>query len=147
MKISWGYKITILYVGFVGLIVCMVSMAMRQKVDLVSKDYYEQELNFQDKINKTNRSNELSEPLRWELKQDALQLKFPAQFKAQKIAASVYFFRPSDSSMDKTIPLSADSSLVRNISTEKMQRGLYKIQINWNVGKEEYYNEGIIQIN
>jgi len=147
MKISWGIKIAGLYVGFVILILSLVSMAMRQNVDLVSKDYYEQELNYQDKIDKTNRSRSLKEPLSWEVKQGVLALKFPEQFKGQKINGSIYFFRPSDAAMDKTIPISADTSSVRDISTTQLKKGLYKMQVSWEVNKEEYYNEGIIQIN
>lgn len=147
MRISWGYKITILYLGFVALIVCLVTMAMRQKVDLVSKDYYEQELKFQDKINKTNRSNALKEPLTWEIKPGELKLKFPQQFNGKQINGNIYFFRPSDATLDKTIPIPTDTATVKNISTQQLKRGLYKIQISWEVNKEEYYNEGIIQIN
>ena len=43
MKLGWGYKITILYVGFVAMMVVMVSLTMRQKVDLVSKDGVKQQ--------------------------------------------------------------------------------------------------------
>lgn len=147
MRISWGIKITVLYLGFVALVIALVSMAMRQNVDLVSKDYYEQELKFQDKINKSNRSQALKEPLTWEVKQGALLLKFPEQFQGQKISGSIYFFRPSDAAMDKIISLPGDTNLSVNIATDKLNRGLYKIQISWEVNNEEYYNEGIIQIN
>lgn len=142
---NWGIKITVLYVGFVILILSLVSMAMHQNVDLVSKDYYEQELKFQDKIDKGNRTNALKEPLTWEIKHGSLLLKFPEQFKGKKISGSIYFFRPSDETMDKTIPLSADT-LQLNIPTNQLKKGLYKMQINWEANKEEYYNEGIIQI-
>ncbi len=144
---NWGFKITILYVGFVALILSMVSMAMRQKVDLVSKDYYEQELKYQDKIDRKNRTHSLKEPLSWEVKQGTLVLKFPGEFNGEKINGSIYFFRPSDAAMDKTIPVTTDTSVVLNISTNQLKKGLYKMQISWEVNKEEYYNEGIIQIN
>ena len=146
MSINWGIKIALLYLSFVSLIVVMVSMSMHQKVDLVSKDYYEEELKFQEKINKSNRANELKEPLSWEVKQGALLLKFPGQFLNQKINGTVFFFRPSDAALDKTVPLSTDSLLL-NIPTTQLKRGVYKMQINWKSGKEEYYNEGIIKIN
>lgn len=147
MRISWGFKITLLYVGFVILIVSMVAMAMRQKVDLVSSDYYEQELNYQDKINKADHANALKETLSWEVKTGKLILKFPAQFKGKKINGSIYFFRPSDASMDNTVSIPTDTSCIQNIATDHLKKGVYKMQINWNVNKEEYYNEGIIHIN
>lgn len=146
MSINWGVKIAMLYLGFVSLIMVMVSMAMHQKIDLVSKDYYEQELKFQEKINKCNRTNKLKEPLSWEVKQGSLLLKFPQQFQGQKINGTIFFFRPSDAALDKTIPLAADTLLL-SIPTTQLKNGLYKMQINWKTGEEEYYNEGIIQVN
>jgi hypothetical protein len=147
MRINWGIKILALYLGFVGLILTLVSMAMRQNVDLVSKDYYEQELKFQQKINKINHSKSLKEPLSWELKQGLLVLKFPEQFKGQTISGNIYFFRPSDAAMDKTITLPKDTSTVLTITTKQLNKGLYKMQINWQADTTEYYNEGIIQVN
>jgi hypothetical protein len=147
MRISWGYKIAMLYVGFVALIVFMVSMAMRQKVDLVSKDYYEEELKFQDRIDKTNRANSLQQPLTWEINNEILSLKFPQQFKNKEISGSVYFFRPSDVTLDRTYAIPADTVSSRSLSLKDLKKGLYKMQINWEVNNEEYYNEGIIQVN
>lgn len=146
MKLSWGIKIALLYSGFVVLIVSMVTLAMRQKVDLVSKDYYEQELKFQNKIDMSNRTQALKEPLTWQVKQGALQFNFPSEFKGQKINGEVLFFRPSDASMDKTLSLNTDS-VNYDLNTSTLSKGLYKMQVNWKVNNTEYYNEGIIQIN
>jgi nitrogen fixation protein FixH len=148
MHINWGIKITVLYVGFVILILIMVSMAMNQKVDLVSKNYYEQELKYQDKIDKTDRTRTLSEQLSWHVNGHALLLKFPKQFKGQDVKGTIYFFRPSDEAMDKTIQfLCVDTSLALNVNTEQLKRGVYKMEVNWEVNKEKYYNESILNFN
>ena len=146
MKLNWGLRIALLYGGFVILIITMVSMAMNQKVDLVSKDYYEQELQYQDKINKTKRSLALSEPMTWLVNPGTLVLKFPKQFKYQTVKGTVYFFRPSDETMDTRINfVVSDTSVSEYMNTEKLKPGLYKMQIDWQVNDQEYYNEGIIQ--
>ncbi len=147
MKISWGIKITAVYIGFVVFILCMVMMAMRQNVELVSTDYYEQELKFQEKINKAKRSNELKDPLTWVVEEDQILLKIPSQFSGQEVKGNIYFFRPSDATLDKNIPIQPDTNTIKTISLEKLKKGLYKMQINWEVNKIEYYNEGIIQVN
>lgn len=147
MQLSWGIKIMVLYAGFVILIVTMVSLTMREKVDLVAKDYYAQELNYQDRINKVNRTNALEQPLTWQVQPGALVLKFPEEFRKREIAGSIYFFRPSDASMDTTVHVLADTTGVQIISTAKLNKGVYKIQVNWEAGKESYYNEGTIRIN
>ena len=57
---SWGYKILGVYLVFVTGIVFLVIKSSNQKVDLVTKDYYEQELMYQDKINETARASKLT---------------------------------------------------------------------------------------
>lgn len=144
---SWSYRITILYVGFVVLIISMVVLAMRQNVDLVAKDYYDQELKYQNKIDVINRTRELSEPLSWEVKPGELSLKFPRQFKGQHIEGSIYFFRPSNAVLDQTIVIVTDTSGIQSISTKELMKGAYKMQVSWSVNNNTYYNEGIIQVN
>ncbi len=143
---SWGIKITTLYIGFVVLIVTMVVMTMRQKVDLVSKDYYAQELKFQDKIDKSNRANALIEPLNWMVSTGKIEINFPQEFKNQKINATINLFRPSDASLDKKIEVSSLLNGKQIISTSTLKAGVYKIQIEWNAGDKTFYNEGVIKI-
>jgi hypothetical protein len=144
---SWSYRITILYVGFVVLIISMVVLAMRQNVDLVAKDYYDQELKYQNKIDVINRTRELSESLSWEVKQGELSLKFPSQFKGEQIKGSIYFFRPSNAVLDQAIAITTDTSGIQSISTRELMKGVYKMQVSWSVNDTTYYNEGIIQVN
>lgn len=144
---NWGIKITILYLSFVGLIVTMVGMSSREKVELVSANYYEQELAFQDKLTKSERSNALTEPLSWEVKTGAVQLQFPKEFSGQAIKGNVFFFRPSDAGMDKTVEFQTGATTSREIDTKGMKQGVYKMEINWEVDNQKFYNEGIITIN
>lgn len=143
---SWGIKITILYIGFVVLIVTMVAMTMSQKVDLVSKDYYAQELKFQDKIDQSNRANALIEPLNWMVSNGKIEINFPKEFKNQKITGTINLFRPSDASLDKKIAVLSMQNGKQIISTSTLKAGVYKIQIEWKVGDESFYNEGVIKI-
>jgi hypothetical protein len=143
---SWGVRITMLYTGFVLLIATMVSLSISQKVDLVSKDYYEQELQFQNKINLMDRTKLLSEQLSWQVQNDELALDFPDQFKGQQTSGKVFFFRPSDAVLDKNFELQTDTLNTKSMSIKKLKSGLYKIQINWEVENIQYYNEGFIQI-
>jgi nitrogen fixation protein FixH len=147
MQLNWGLKIGILYGGFVILILVMVCMAMNQKFDLVSKDYYEQELKYQDRIDKTDRTHALSEQMTWQVNPDDLLLKFPDQFKGKTINGTIYFFRPSDETMDKKINIAVDTSLFFRVNRDQLKKGFYKMQIDWNVNNREYYNESVIKFN
>ena len=57
---NWGYKILLVYAVFIAGILFLVYKASSQKMDLVTPDYYEQELKYQSQINATERANALS---------------------------------------------------------------------------------------
>jgi nitrogen fixation protein FixH len=143
---SWGIKITILYTGFAALIMTMVGLTMREQIDLVTPDYYEQELHYQDRIDAIERTRLLEEQPTWEVGKKALRLHLPASAGKQEIVGHVYFFRPSDSRLDQTIALPAAVSGIREIPLGKLKKGVYKMQISWKQGQTDYYTEGIIQI-
>jgi len=60
MKISWGYKIVIGYLAFVLGILFLVYKANQQKFDLVTEDYYGEELKYQNIIDQKSNVTELS---------------------------------------------------------------------------------------
>ena len=54
MKFNWGHKILGIYFVFITGIAFMVVMSSRQKIDLVTPDYYAEEIKFQEKIDEKN---------------------------------------------------------------------------------------------
>jgi len=138
---NWGIRITILYTAFVVLIGTMVYLSMQQKVDLVADDYYQQELKFQQKLDRENRSNALSEQPAVKINAAKLSVVFPPAFKTQKISGSIRFFRPSDSSKDFNVDIATDSAATQSVALGKFVHGLYQAQLSWSAGGNEYYSE------
>ncbi len=64
MKFNWGYKIVLVYSVFVAGILYLVVQSSRQQMDLVTDDYYAQEIRYQEKIDQSKRASALSEPIR-----------------------------------------------------------------------------------
>jgi hypothetical protein len=143
---SWGTKIAVLYVGFVALIILMVVFAMNENVDLVSADYYAQELNHQSKIDRIERTQKLKESVTWRVMDGSVQISYPEEFKDKQLSGSIHFFRPSDASLDTSIRINADSSGLQTIATDRLKKGVYTIQINWESQKTSFYNEGTILV-
>ena len=96
LNLSWGKRIAMLYIGFVALVAVMITMSMRQKIELVSPDYYDRELVFQNKIDEMNNANALSERVSHIITDNAFVIQFPTQFKGSTLNGDVLFFRPSD---------------------------------------------------
>lgn len=146
MKINWGYKIALVYIGFVLFMLALVWRTMQEKVELVTKDYYAQELVYQDKIDRIENTKSLTEQVNWELGNQMVKIIFPTQFVGKSISGNVLFFRPSDSSKDFSINLSPDSNGTMTIKSDKFIFGVYRMQIDWQVGGKNYFSEAVINM-
>lgn len=140
MTINWGAKIAILYLGFVSLIVTLVVLSSMKKLDLVTADYYQQELQFQQKLDAAKNMTELKEPIQLERSSGALLLHFPASFSGAMKNISIQFYAPSSSAKDYRIDLKTTENEVR-IPQEKLANVPYKVRVNWMADGKAYYQE------
>ncbi|MBL7892202.1 MAG: FixH family protein [Bacteroidia bacterium] len=147
IQMNWGHKIALLYTGFVAMILTLVFLASNQKVDLVSADYYDQEIKFQGKIDAIKNVNTLSGPIVCEAKDKSLHINFPKELLEKNATGTIRLYRPSDASLDLQEKLNVDIKNDQVISSAKFKRGLYKIQINWKMENKDYYFEESVFMN
>ncbi|WP_159468086.1 FixH family protein [Dyadobacter sp. 3J3] len=145
MKLNWGAGIAILYGGFVVMILLLVGMSASQKIDLVTDHYYEEELQFQDKINKVNLTKALSNPLTWRVEEQGIMIHFPEEFAEDTLTGNVKLYCPSDNTKDRTFPVKAENS-DQLIAGSDIKPGRYYLQIDWKNGTKAYWNEGVVVI-
>ncbi|GAB4136187.1 MAG: hypothetical protein Fur0041_10630 [Bacteroidia bacterium] len=138
---NWGLKIVLLYVGFVAMILTMVFMTMQHKVDLVADDYYQQELNYQQQINKMEQAGSLGAKPSVKPDMKGMIIELPEELRGADLSGSVYCYRPSDSEKDVTVSLQPDSSGVQLIPADKFVKGLYTVKLNWTKEGNNYYSE------
>lgn len=143
MKMNWGAGIAILYTGFVAMILVLVFMSTRQKIDLVTDQYYAEELRFQDKINKKERALKLSEPLRWEVNEKGIAIHYPKIFSEKNITGNVKLYCPSDNKKDRSFHIKTEDH-TQFITADQIPDGRYYLQVDWQNGTETYWNEDLI---
>ncbi|MGZ3900705.1 MAG: FixH family protein [Bacteroidia bacterium] len=146
MKLSWSYRITFLYLGFVGIIVTLVTISSRNKEELVAKDYYAQELRYQDKINAINNEKALAESISHQVDESSITLMLPAVLE-KEISGEINFYCPADSKKDISFKMMFNKEGKQVISKSKVQRGIYKLRLSWNVSGKSYFKEEVITIN
>ena len=146
IKISWGTKIAVLYITFVGLIVMMVVMSFHQKLELVSEDYYEKELAFQHKLDETKNAEALQDSITHNITNTDINLQFQSQFKTKKITGEILFFRPSDASKDYKTAIALNADAQQKISLKNFSKGMYKMQISYKDEQTPYFTEQTIVI-
>lgn len=143
---SWGIKITVLYTGFVILIAGMVIISSTNTSELVSKDYYEQELNYQQRIDALSNEKKLKASIGYQLMDTVIILRLPDVDIAGDFKGEVLFFRPSDSSKDLKLELAFDKSGGQMIPKKILQKGVYKMCLSWRNNAISYYKETMITI-
>jgi len=146
MKINWGVRIVILYVGFVALIVTLVILSSSVNNELESKDYYAKELAFQDKINATQNENKLNHSINYEIIGRDFILDFNVSDLNPTLSGTVFFYRPSETALDKEYPIKFDKSGKQIINLSQFKNGVYIVQINWVNNSIKYYKEGTINL-
>ncbi len=137
---NWGYKILLVYAVFVLGIMFLVFKSSSQKVDLVTTDYYAKELKYQQKINAMNRVQDLSDTVKYEMDKGKVIIEFPKDFSGTLVTGNVVLYCPSDENKD----ISQDFS-VRNlrimVPVNESNKGLYELQLSWQVNDVSYYFE------
>jgi len=138
MKISWGTGIVIAIVIFMAIIIATVIFMMNQDVDLVSSDYYEKGIKYQEQIDMENRSQRLKDNVKMEWSGDLFEISFPDEFHDQTLSGEIFFYRPSDSKKDLRLPLNL-TDLKQYIPVQGLEKGLWRVKLNWNLNNKDYY--------
>lgn len=139
MKINWGTAIVLAFIGFMGFILFFViRMSTDEKLnhDLVVEDYYQQELQYQNDIDKVENTKTLSEQITWSRTSDGLLIVFPKDI-ASSIEGNVFLYRPSNKQLDFEIPISlSDHHLL--IPDNRLLDGRWNMVIEWKDPKKSY---------
>jgi nitrogen fixation protein FixH len=141
-SISWGIRISMLYIGFALFIIFMVWRSFGENIDLVANDYYNRELEYNEQMEKTQRASKLTDKLNWKIVNSRLVLEFPGVADG----GTILFQRPSDAQFDRTYNLSTSSDSILSIPLEEFTKGMYRLKADWSMSGVTYYNEQVVVI-
>lgn len=94
MRISWGYKILVFYLSFVVGMLFLVFKANSESFDLVTENYYEAELKYQDVIDQKGAVLELSAPPKITQTVNSVSIQLPKEFAGKNVQGEVYLYCP-----------------------------------------------------
>jgi hypothetical protein len=138
---SWGWKIALGYTGFVIFILYMVYRAVGVDFELVAPDYYSLEIAFQDQINKRENAVRAGYDVEIFAESDGVALQFK-DFKIQdNWSGTVTFFRPSDSTLDRTFEWKMNERGMMFLDKKHFERGHYTFKADWTEGDKTFYIE------
>ncbi|MEO9005440.1 MAG: FixH family protein [Ginsengibacter sp.] len=142
---SWGYKILMVIVVFVCGILFLVYQSSRRGSELVTTDYYEKELVYQNTIDAKSNVNNLGDTVVFHVVNDELSISFPRDFAGQKIDGQATLYYPSDQSKDMVHTFSMqDSKVVFPVNAGNKKE--FNLQLGWQSRGKNYYFEKRIVI-
>jgi hypothetical protein len=137
----WPLGIIVTFVLFFTGTVCLVVMACSQKVDLVSKDYYEQELKYQGRIDRVERTQRAvtQAAIAYDAVAQCITVSLPTDQAGHEVTGRIELYRPSASGLDRALKLEPDAKGVQRVDAAGMSPGLWKVRVSWTVEKQDYY--------
>ena len=141
MKLNWGHYIVITIALFLGLIGYMVMRSFTHNNDLVSEDYYAQEIEFQNVIDKKKNASELDQDITWSSKDGGIEFRYPDM---ENIQGTILLMRPSNKIYDREEEIVVNEDGRQMINAKDLIKGKYLIKIDWRSGGVEYYTEGSV---
>jgi hypothetical protein len=147
IKLNWGTGIVIGMIIFIIISLGITFFFMTQKVDLVTSDYYEKEIKYQEQIDKVNRTFLLDNKLNIDFDGKVLRIFYPDSSAVKNISGELLFYRPSDSARDFKLNLSLNEKGEQLLNLSGIERGYWKLQIHWKLSGQDYYSEKILMIN
>lgn len=140
-RVNWGMGIILAIAVFMGISISAGIFMMKQDVNLVSDDYYDKEIKYQQQIERIERTNKLEKENIISYKGSVVTIELPMKFSSKNVEGEILFYRPSDATSDLKIPLSIDSTGVQIIPVSALEKGLWTIKVDWLVLGKEYFNE------
>lgn len=137
---NWGTMLTIVFILGASGIIFMVYRSQQMSAELVTDNYYAEELQFQKKIDARTAANNLSRKVAIEYinVQDAIVVSFPPECLKGDIKGNIYFYNPSSGKQDRIIPIAMDAQGLQVIAAGKIARGTYSVQVEWRMNDKAY---------
>ena len=136
----WAVGTTAVILLFIVALVVFTIRTLQVHFDLVSPDYYAQELAYQDRIDAASRAEALPEKPVIETTAEGVRVVLPETVSRQLTAGSLVLYRPSNARYDTAVSLESGATHILVPWTNKPS-GNWKVKLTWTMGDEAYYIE------
>lgn len=139
-NLSWGHGVVIALFAFIAFILSMLFLFPngQKNSEMVTENYYEEELQYQDVIDAKKRADELVNKPIYTQNSKGITIKFPADYNNGNAKVKFVLNRTEDQNLDikKDVILDAQKSFTIPASVLKM--GNYTLRLTWVKNNTEY---------
>lgn len=136
---NWGTKIVISLGAFIAFIVSLGVFMITSNNEKVEKDYYERDLMYEKEIQAQRNAQNLSAEIVLDNANNHLTFSFPKEMKEYK--GKLLFLRPDNAQKDQIFEMKLEKNYTQTIDAEQLQKGLWKIQVQWQMNDKLYQSK------
>ena len=139
-KFTWGHGVIVALGTFIAFILFMIFVFTRgwKNSELVSKDYYQDELTYQSVIDSKKNADNLPEKPNYTQTANGIAVHFPKSIVPDGNTAHFELFRTDDSNLDVKKDLTLDQDHSIQIPKKVLVKGSYTLKIKWQQNKTPY---------
>jgi hypothetical protein len=143
----WPLGIILFLIVFAVFTVGLVVVSLRNNVELVSADYYDREIRYQEEINRQQRTHALPDAASatYDVAQHTLTVALPATHASLPVTGEIHLYRPAAAAADRRIALEPDPRGRQTLDTRGLSDGLWRVRVNWRVDGEDFaFDEKVV---
>lgn len=139
-KIHWGHGVAIALGSFIAFILFMIFIFPngKQNSELVSQNYYEDELAYQKVIDAKKNADQLSEKPQYQQNKEGIRITFPSNASIDQNLVSFELYRTDDANLDVKKEISVDAQNALLIPAKVLTKGSYTLKLKWKSNKKPY---------
>jgi hypothetical protein len=138
---NWGHKIALIYGLFMAFMIGMLFLSRKYDHELVTEDYYAEELAYQQKIDAGKNLAEADFQLEVKLVDGKLRLLFNELPSTTHLKGEVTLYKPDNRNLDETLPLVFEGGTHRMDIATAGKSGRYKVKVAFELEGKSFYKE------
>lgn len=138
---NWGHKIAIIYGLFMAFMIGMLFLSRGYDHELVTEDYYAQELAYQDKIDAGKNLSSADFEVEVKMVDGKLRLLFNKLPSTSDLSGEVKLYKPDDERLDETLPLTLQEGTNWMDIDSSKRTGRYKLKLSFEYQGKAFYKE------
>ncbi len=137
---NWGHGIILALGSFIAFILFLIFVFSngQQTAEMVSDDYYADELNYQNVIDAKKNADLLKDSLRYEQFASGIKVNFPQSINPENGKVHFDLFRTNDANLDVKKDLNLDAQKSFIIPKQILSPGSYTLKVKWSQNKKPY---------
>jgi len=133
--VLYGFGVMVLFMCY------LVYQCTQHPSIMVSDNYYEQELKYQDVIDARSNTVAFTDSLTLNKQEGEVILHIPNSINKELTTASLQLYNRSDDKKDRNIPLKKNNEGIYSIDTKDWGKGNYQLKLSIEAGSKQYYKE------